>query len=160
MSPHFNVDHGKPISGKMSAKLDQSLNKAQFVYKFVSAFLLTVGVFPLSGVANDQFLVVLGSYSQRDIAVLEYALFQAKQPESKLSIVVNTQSSGTLYRVVAGPESTYSDARLTLEAWQNLGEEGAWVMPGSLPEMRVPNDYAISSKLSSRGNSRSSETYN
>ena len=85
--------------------------------------------------ADSQYLVVLGSYADRDIAVKEVGKFTRQLPESILTIVVKNTERGVFYRVVDGPLS-HPEAKDRQDRWQDLGLYDAWLITEALPTRR------------------------
>ena len=75
--------------------------------------------------AQAEYGVVLGSYSQRAIAIRE--LRELEPSPAPLFIAVAQPQSGTYYRVIAGPYSRYGDAAEALAMWHERGLTDAWI---------------------------------
>ena len=105
----------------------------------VSAFLLLIVVLlPTSALADEQFLVVLGSYAQRDIATEELKQFSPRSKNVPLTIMVTPLDSGTVYRIIDDAASSYQQALELVTEWQERGHESAWILPGELPKHTKP----------------------
>ena len=75
--------------------------------------------------AGDVFEVVLGSYVDRNIALVELSKFsQCNQP----LVVLPQKSNGTaMFRVVDGPYERFAEASIVRRLWLECGVEDAWV---------------------------------
>ena len=107
--------------------------------KLVSAFLLFIVVLlPTSALADEQFLVVLGSYAQRDIAIEELKQFSPRSKNAPLTIMVKPLDSGTVYRIIDDAANSYQQALELVNEWQQRGHESVWILPGKLPKNPKP----------------------
>ena len=103
-------------------------------YLYLLGLLVALGL-PLSASAERQYLVVLGSFQERSVAVAEVRKFNAREADAKLAIVVKSLPGGQVYRIVEGP-AEIQQANVRLQRWQSLGITDAWLTPGTLPAIR------------------------
>jgi hypothetical protein len=102
--------------------------------------ILLTGCLPWTSLHAD-YGVVLGSYSQRDIAIRE--LRELEPSPAPLFIAVAQPAGDTHYRVIAGPYSRYGDAADALAMWHGRGLTDAWIRQMEIPAQLIDRAAAV-----------------
>ncbi len=102
----------------------------------ITALTLATVLALLSSTVHGDYLVVLGSYSSKQIAVREL-----RELESRDGLAVwvdqNAQRQD-IFRVVAGPFATYRGASAAHSKWTEHGVADAWITAAQLRPMLPP----------------------
>ncbi len=101
--------------------------------------ILTLGL-PVA--AHAEYVIVLGSFEHRAIAIeqLQVKRHIPDKEERLLILVMQKKQKPNGFRLVAGPYSTFKSAKARLDAWRTVSKD-AWILKRKLPsriEQEIP----------------------